>query len=182
MVNGWANVEDATKSALGAQGEFLSQNERQMKSYASAIDAVGSRLGNAYLRGVGNSNEIISGLKDITAFLDNMAKSFATFGDEDANLGERLKAQFRIVAPVGYGLLEDVLPGNGPSPRRQRQMQEDANVVRNRYPTGWSRIANDMSDPTKVGSTAGRIVYVFLKMSPQLIFPSSAMPVSLLAL
>ena len=155
MVNGWANVEDATKSALGAQGEFLAQNERQMKSYASAIDAVGAAW-QRLLRGLGDAGGATAAMRELATFLDNIGTSLGKLGDEKTSPAQRAEASLRTSSIWGllYGLVEDVWPGDGPSPRRQRQMQENANVVRDRYPTGWSRIANDMSDPTKAGSQA----------------------------
>ena len=73
MVNGWANVEDATKSALDAQGEFLSQNETKMKSYTAAIDGV-SAAWQRTLRGFGNSSAAITVLREIASWLDYISK------------------------------------------------------------------------------------------------------------
>jgi hypothetical protein len=158
MVNGWANVEDATKSALGAQGEFLAQNEIKMKSYAASIDSV-SAAWQRLLRDLGDAGGATAAMRELAIFLDNVGTSLGRLGNTKVSPAQRAEASLKTSSIWGllYGLAEDVLPSGGswgPSPRSQRQMASNADIIRNRYPEGWSRTANDMSDPTKVGSMA----------------------------
>jgi hypothetical protein len=105
IINGWANVEDATKSAMNSQGEFLSQNETKMKSYTAAIDGA-SAAWQRMLRGMQGSKEVIAFINVVTDFLNFIEAKQAQ--SKEGNFFERAVANLAIPAPVASYIISNL--------------------------------------------------------------------------
>jgi hypothetical protein len=145
MINGWANVEDATKSSLNAQGEFLSQNERKMQSYQAKIDGL-TAAWQRYLRALEIAPVIPAALVSLTKLLDRVAVEREVMADPglakkygigpDAERGG-LTARGTTLSQARTQLTEAEIYAVASKIIAEREVEARATEFKQNYPSDW---------------------------------------------